>query len=331
MKAAVFSSLHEHGQKLLESSLEVVYGGWAVSEPVLSPLPTDEEILVLAQDADAIIVPGELSAAVINACPHLKVIGVARGDPRGVDLDAATARGIAVVYAAGRNAVAVAELTLAFIIVLFRQLFLAQQFVANGRWRTWGDLFATTLLNGWELSGRTLGLIGLGYVGREVAKRARAFDMKLLVTDPYVSADEVAHFGGRKVDLPDLLTSADVVSIHCTVTDETRGLIGAKEIGKMKPGAYLVNTARAAVVDEEALLAALQCGRLAGAALDVYWAEPLPFDNPFIGLPNVLHTPHIGSGTIDVEPRTTEMIVRDVLAVLRGDRPIHLANPTILS
>lgn len=321
MKIVVLTDLHAAAKAQLEAAHTVVYGGWAITPPVVSPLPTDAEIIALAQAAEAIIVPGELSAEVMAACPRLKVVGVARGDPRGVDLAAAKARGIAVVYAAGRNAKAVAELTLAFVLMLLRQLAPAHAFVGDGHWRTWDDLFATSLIRGTELTGHVLGLVGFGYVGREVARRAGAFDMRVLVYDPYVSAEAIAACGAEQTGLAVLLKQADVVSIHCKVTDETRGLLGAEELAQMRPGAYLINTARAAIVDEAALLEALRSGHLAGAALDVFWEEPLPLDSPWRQFPNVLHTPHIGGATTDIERRTAELVVGDVLAVLNGASP----------
>jgi D-3-phosphoglycerate dehydrogenase len=330
MKAVVLVSLHPQVRTLLEETVQVAYGGWALSDPVVTALPGDAEILKLARDAHAIIVPGELSRAVIEGCPELRVIGVARGDPRGVDLVAATARGIPVVFAAGRNAKAVAEVTLGFVVMLLRQLVPAHNFVGEGRWRTWDDLFATTLVAGTEMNQRTLGLVGFGFVGQEVTRRALAFDLRVLVYDPYLPAQTIYDQGAVSVDLDELMSGSDIVSIHCKVTDETRCMIGRREIGLMKPGSYFINTARASIVDEAALLDGLMTGQLAGVALDVYWSEPLSADSPWLKLPNVIHTPHIGGATTDLEMRTSAMVVQDILAVLRGDRPRFIANPTVL-
>lgn len=321
MKALVLAPLDTVGRKILEAKLEVEYAGWALGDPVVTPQPTDEEIVALARGAEAIIVPGELSTSVIEKCPNLSVIGVARGDPRGVDLSFAEAKGIAVVYAAGRNAAAVADLTLAFVLMLFRQLIDAHNFVREKRWRTWDDLFATPLIDTIELSGRVIGLVGFGYVGKEVARRARAFDMRIVVYDPYVEAKAIRKLDAEKIGLQALMAEADVVSIHVKLSDETRGLIGAEELERMRSEAFLINTARAAVVDRNALYDALKEGRIAGAALDVYWDEPLSLDSPFIGLPNVIHTPHIGGATREVEVRTAEMVARDVIAALEGGTP----------
>jgi len=330
MKVAVIAPMHERGRKILETSYQVEYGGWAVHEPVVTPLPSDEDIVRLAHDAQGIIVPGEFSAELMKACPGLKVIGAARGDPRGVDLEEATKRGIAVVYAAGRNATAVAELTMAFAIMLTRQLVQAHRFVQDRAWGTWDDLFATPLIEGRELTNRKMGLVGFGYIGELVAQRAVGFGMQVLVYDPYVDRESIEGLGFAKMDLQDLMNESDIVSIHCKLTEETTGLIGAKELGWMKPGAYLINTARAAVVDERALYEALVSKRIAGAALDVYWQEPLPLDSPFLNLPNVIHTPHIGGATVEVEAYTAEIVAQDVDAVLSGKRPKRIANPEVL-
>jgi phosphoglycerate dehydrogenase-like enzyme len=330
MRAVVLASFDKKAKALLEDSISVDYAGWAISDPVVTPLPEDEEIISLASNAEAIIVPGELSREVIEACQRLRVIGVHRGDPRGVDIEAANERSIPVVYAAGRNAESVADLTLAFVLILLRQMFNAHRFVGEKRWSTWDDLFATPLINGLELARKTIGLIGFGYIGQEVVRRAKAFDMRVLVYDPYLDDDHVKHHGAKKVELRELMSESDIVSIHCKLSEETRGMIGERELGWMKPGGFLINTARAAVVDEQAFIDALTSGQLAGAALDVYWEEPLASDSRLLELPNLIHTPHIGGATIEVEPRTSEMVARDVLAVLRGETPERIANPEVL-
>jgi D-3-phosphoglycerate dehydrogenase len=331
MKVVVIAPMHERGRNILERAYQVEYGGWAVHEPVVNPLPADEEIIELAHDAQAIIVPGEFSTQLMEGCPQLKVIGVARGDPRGVDLEEATRRGIPVVYAAGRNASAVAELTIAFAIMLTRQLVQAHRFVQDRGWRTWDDLFATTLIEGLELAQRKIGLVGLGYIGELVAARAKVFDMQVLVYDPYVDLERIEDLGLVKSDLKELMTESDIVSIHCKLTDETTGLIGEEELGWMKPNSYLINTARAAVVDKDALYQAIVTKKLAGVALDVYWEEPLPLDSAFLNLPNVIHTPHIGGATMEVEAHTAMIVAQDVDAVLSGNLPERIANPEVFN
>jgi D-3-phosphoglycerate dehydrogenase / 2-oxoglutarate reductase len=330
MKATVFSPLHPTGRSILESQCEVVYFGWAVHEPVTTPLPSDDEIISTSQEAEIIITPGELSAYVMENCPKLKLVGVGRGDPRGVDLKAATRLGIKVVYSAGRNAGAVAEVTLGFIIMLLRKLIPSQKFVEEKHWKTWDDLFATPLISAIEMQGKTLGLIGFGLIGKEVSLRALPFGMHVLVYDPYIDLQESSTYGVQRVSLDEVLSLADIVSIHCKLTDETRGLIGTRELDLMKSTAYLINTARASVVDRQALLDALRTRRIAGVALDVYWEEPLKLDDELIGMENVIHTPHIAGATSEMELRTTEILLRQVQAVLDGNKPEFLANPEVI-
>ena len=178
------------------------------------------------------------------------------------------------------------------------------------------------------MAGRTVGLVGLGAVGQEVARRLVAFAMTVLAHDPPVAADRgnPLRLPPEFVSLAELLQRSDFVSIHTPLTVETRGLIGARELGLMKPSAYLVNTARAAIVDEEALLAALRERRIAGAGLDVYNVEPLPPNSPWLRLDNVVLTPHIGGATSDVVRHQSHMIVADIERWLRGERPLNLVN-----
>ncbi len=318
MKAAVFSPLESEARRNLESFLEVSYFGWAVQEPVVNPLPEDDEIIAHCRDAVVVITPGELSRQVLASCPKLKVIGVARGDARGVDADYARKQGIRIVDAAGRNAVAVAELTIGMIISLSRRLPWANRFVHGGEFTSWDALFATDLIQGLELAGKQLGLIGLGIIGHEVARRALAFEMSVTGYDPFVSKEEMEDLGVQSLALEELLSSSDVVSIHCKLSVETEGLLAEKELALLKPQAMLVNTARAGIIDQEAFLDVIKEGRIGGAALDVYWQEPLPADSPLFDFPQLLLTPHIGGSTAEVEQRTSDLVVSRVLEALKG-------------
>jgi len=329
VKVLLLAEFDSSARRLLESEWDVREAGWAVTDSVITALPSDDEILALASDVAAIIVPGELSTRVMAGCPELRVIGCCRGDPRGIDLEFASRRGIAVVYAPARNAASVADLTLAFILCLARQLLQADAFVRGGYWTSWDALFRTTLTNGLELEGQRLGLVGCGAVGSQVARRANAFGMRVQGYDPYCSSEQLALLGIEKASLDDVLRESDFVSIHCKLSAETTGLIGAEQLAQMKPTAYLINTARAAIVDKAALYSALVQKKIAGAALDVFWQEPPLLGRPFLDIPEVVLTPHIGGATVAVEPRTARMIVQGVMAVLRGERPDHLANPEV--
>jgi D-3-phosphoglycerate dehydrogenase len=328
MKAAVFCPLEKHGRILLQDRMDVEYFGWAVKQPVTTPLPDDDEIIAHARDAQVIITPGELSNQVIQNCPQLKIIAIGRGDPRGVDLAEATRHGIQVVYAAGRNASAVVEMTVAFIIMLLRKLLPAHQFVEEHRWKTWDNLFQTDFFNGEELQGKVLGLVGFGIIGKEVARRICQFGMQVVYYDPYQALDDAFAIEGevKKVELDQLLKQADVISIHCKLTPETTGLLGQREFGLMKNGAYLINTGRAAIVDRQAFLEAMRSEKLTGAALDVYWQEPLAVDDPIIDIKGIIHTPHIGGATAQMDLHTTEIIMDEIIRILDGREPRYPAN-----
>ena len=184
---------------------------------------------------------------------------------------------------------------------------------------------------GWELEGKTVGIIGLGGVGFRVAKRLKfGFDAKILIYDPYVDEKKIKEVDGKRVDLETLLKESDLVSLHAKVTGENVGMIGEKEIKLMKPTAYFFNTARAALVDEDALFEALKEKRIAGAGLDVFGSEPVDSDNRFLVLDNVTVTPHVGGSTFDAEIRQSLMIAEDIEKYLNKKKPKFLKNPEIL-
>lgn len=182
---------------------------------------------------------------------------------------------------------------------------------------------------GFELSGRTVGLIGFGQIGYEVAKRLRAFNVDILVLDPYTDLNKVKEVRGKFVELDELLKNSDIITIHCPSTDETRGMLGAEEFAKMKKTAILINTARASVVDEYALRDALKNGTIAGAGLDVFSMEPVDSDNEFLELDNVTVMPHMGGNTIDTLERQTRIIVDNVLAFAMGEKLMNVLNPEV--
>jgi autoinducer 2 (AI-2) kinase len=258
------------------------------------------------------------------------MIGCCRGDPVNVDLALATEKGIPVFHAPGRNADAVADLTLGFMLMLVRHIPAIEATYRSGRAgkveQASDFLELYKRFTGNELGGLTVGLVGLGAVGREVAARLVPFKTRVLAHDPYVTAPPP---GVTLVALDDLLGQADVVSMHAPVTPETSGLLSRQRLARMKPTAYFVNTARAALTDEDALFEMLRTGRLAGAALDVLANEPLQPDDRFLALDNVIVTPHIGGATVDVTRHQSDIIVDAIERHLRGERARWIANPAV--
>ncbi len=250
--------------------------------------------------------------ALIERLPDLRIIAQTGNHVYHIDLAAAEARGITVAKASGGYSIGAAELTIALMLALVRRIPEQDREVKAGRWRT-----PTTQV----LSGKTLGIVGLGYVGRHVARIARAFDMRVLAWGRRLTDAAAAEAGVERAELDALLGAADVVSVHATLAPETRGLIDARRLALMKPGAWLVNTARGPIVDEAALVEALAARRIAGAGLDVFDTEPLPAGHALAALPNVVLTPHLGWPTDQAYARFAEAAADALLAHLDG-RPV---------
>ncbi|TMA45394.1 MAG: 3-phosphoglycerate dehydrogenase, partial [Deltaproteobacteria bacterium] len=280
--------------------------------------------------ADVLIVEADLvHAEVLNGC-RLRMIGCCRGDPVNVDLELATAKGVPVFHAPGRNADAVADLTLAFMLMLARRLPAIQEAFRGGdvRLESAADFLALyTSFTGFELGGLTIGLVGLGAVGREVARRLLAFRARVIAADPHPA--EVPP-GVALVELDDLLREADIVSLHAPLMLETHGLLSRGRLALLKPSAFFINTARAHLADEDALYEMLRDGRLAGAALDVLSDEPLRPGHRFLALPSAVVTPHVGGATVDVVRHQSAIVVDAIERYLRGERPRWIANPAVL-
>jgi phosphoglycerate dehydrogenase-like enzyme len=330
MRALITASFDTGAKARLARHMEIVHEDWKARQAIYFD---GAEFAKRIRDvgADVLIVEADLvHAEVLEAC-QLVMIGCCRGEPVNIDLEMATRKGVPVFHTPGRNADAVADLTLAFILMLARHLgSVADTFRGPGnRFENAGDyLEMYTRFTGVELGGRTVGLVGLGAVGREVAARLLAFKARVLGFDPYVR--EIPHGVTRCDDIGQLLAASDFVSLHAPVTPETQNLLSRERLQAMKPGAYFVNTARAALTDEDALYDLLRTGRLAGAALDVLAQEPLQPDNRFLALPNVIVTPHIGGATVDVTRHQSEIVVDSIERYLRGEPPRSIANPAVL-
>jgi D-3-phosphoglycerate dehydrogenase len=253
--------------------------------------------------------------------PRLRLVSILGTGTDNVDLDAATRRRIVVTNTPGVGAVSVAELALGLILAVARAIPLSDARLRQGAWQH---------VEGPELFGKTLGLLGLGAIGARLAELGRCLGMSVVAWSWRLDQDRAARLGVRLVERDDVFRLADVVSVHLRNTPEARGFLGARELGLMKRSAILINTARAAIVDQDALVEALRAGRIAGAGLDVYLEEPLPLEaNPFVGLSNVVLTPHVGAVTTEASARSRAMPVDNILAFLDG-RPQHVVNPAAL-
>ena len=296
----------------------------AIALDALTPLSADprfnltvktglkgDELRDAIAGADAVLVRSatKITRDSLSRADRLKVIGRAGVGVDTIDVDAATERRIPVLTAPAGNTVSAAELTMALLLALARRVPAADRSMRAGEWDR-------KSFNGVELYGKTLGLVGAGRIGGEVAIRARAFGMRVMVFDPFLNPDRATALGVETAELDEILERADVLSVHVPLTDETHGLIGEAQLAKLKPTAFVLNVARGGVVDEDALLKALQSKRLAGAALDVYSSEPLPADHPFRTLPNVVLTPHLGASTAEAQQNVAIEIAEAVRAAL---------------
>ena len=252
---------------------------------------------------------------------RLKVVGRAGVGVDNIDVDEATVRKIVVVNAPTASTVSVAELAIGHMISLLRHLPEADRSVKAGKWEK-------SKFEGRELFGKTLGLLGSGRIGAEVAKRAQAFGMPVIAHDPYLPKGAASAAGIRLVDKDALFRDADVLSSHAALTPETRGLVGAPELAKMRPNAILVNCARGEIVDERALAEALRAKKISGAAIDVFATEP-PSGSPLLEAPNVVFTPHLGASTSEGQSRAGAIVADQVLKVLAGKRPEFVVNPKV--
>ena len=283
--------------------------------------PAYETIMRHVRDADGLIclLTDRIDAALIDFAPRLRVISNYAVGYDNIDVDAATARGIPVGNTPGVLTETTADLAFALILASARRIVEADAFVRHGKWRTWDP----GLLLGHDVHGATLGIVGYGKIGRAVARRAAGFDMRVLFT----SRSPVADAGGTQVAFDELLRESDIVSLHVPATGDTAAMIGERELRMMKRSAVLVNTARGTIVDQPALVRALQEGWIAGAGLDVTAIEPITFDDPLLLAPNVTLLPHIGSASHATRALMATMAVENCLAGLRGQPLPHCVNP----
>lgn len=277
-------------------------------------------------EVDAVILcADELDEELIAAAPRLKIIARYGVGYDNVDVGAATSRRIFVTYTPGVLSDAVADLTFALILALSRRMIEADGYVKSGEWSQ-----GTRLPLGVDLARKTLGIIGLGRIGTKVAARAKAFNMNIVYNDIVRKRFAEEKYGVKRVTLKELLKRSDYVSLHVPLTEKTRGLIGKSELALMKGSAFLINTSRGPVLDQQALYEALKEKRIAGAGIDVYEKEPIASDQPLLKLSNVILTPHIGSATVETRLAMALMAVEDVIRVLTGKDPINAVNSELL-
>ena len=302
-KILLTDGLEQNGQTILRAAAQV---------EDREGIPA-EELQAILGEYDALIVRGrtKVTRSLLGSTARLKVVGRSGVGVDNIDLTAAREFGIAVVNAPVSTSLAVAELAVGMLLALARRIPYADRTIKAGVW-------AKKELSGIELNGKTLGVIGVGNIGAAVAVRAGALGMDVIGYDPLLPAEEIARRGARPVGIDDLYASADFITIHIPLTAGSRGWINAAVLAQMKPGVQMVCTARGGIIDEEALLAALNSGHVAGAALDVFSQEP-PGLTDLVSHPNVIATPHIGAQTEEAQARAAVDIACEVLAVLRGE------------
>ena len=283
---------------------------------------TPEQVVATAAGARVLVTHvAPVSRGVLRDLPDLEMIAVARGGPVNVDVAAVRERGIRLVNTPGRNASAVAEFTIGAIIAETRNIARGHAALMRGTWR--GELYRADVQRK-ELSAMTVGIVGYSAIGTRVAALLRGFGSRILVTDPYTElTHEDARYGAKKVALHELLAQADVVTLHARLTDETRGMIDADALARMKPGAVLVNTARGPMVDERALHDALARGHLSGAVLDTYDVEPLPAGSPLLEHDSLTVTPHIAGASTTTVKVAADMVAREVQRHLASEPAIN--------
>jgi glyoxylate reductase len=294
--------------------------------------PSYEELVARVAVADGVVclLTDRIDAALIAASPRLRVISNVAVGYDNIDVAAATARGIPVGNTPGVLTETTADLAFALMLAVARRVVEAERFLRDGHWRTWDP----SMMLGRDVHGAMLGIVGYGKIGQAVARRAAGFGMRVLYAGrpdafPQGKGNLDRDDAPIGVDLGTLLRESDFVSLHVPLTDETRAMIGERELRAMKPTAYLINTARGGVVDQAALVRALREGWIAGAGLDVQAVEPIPPGDPLLDAPNVVLLPHIGSASHAARERMASMAVENCIAGLRGERLPHCVNPSV--
>ncbi|MFZ5825882.1 MAG: 2-hydroxyacid dehydrogenase [Bacillota bacterium] len=316
-------------RKLPQAAVDIVaaacdYRMWESEE---QPVPRDVLIREL-QEADGalVLLTDRIDPELMDAAPRCKVYANMAVGYDNVQVPEATKRGVLITNTPGVLTETTADLAFALVMASARRLYEGQRLIVEDRWKTWSPMFMT----GQDIYGATLGIIGAGRIGSAVARRAKGFDMKILYHNRQPSQELEAEVGAEYCGLDDLLRRSDFVVVLVPLTPETRGLIGARELGLMKPTAILVNAARGPIVDEQALYEALVQKKIWAAGLDVFDKEPISSDHPLLSLPNVTAVPHIGSASIATRTRMATLAAENLVAAVTGRRPPAPVNPEVL-
>ncbi|MEX2245944.1 MAG: NAD(P)-dependent oxidoreductase [Dehalococcoidia bacterium] len=323
MRALILAPFSDRGLDRLRRLGDVTYESWLDTNRLQDPAELGARLA--ADRIDVLIVEADFLFEEVFAAGTLRLAGVCRNALNHVDLPAAKKHRVAVTHAPGRNTNAVAEMTLGLMIALARRIPQAHAMVAAGEWRD--PTAGYRRFRGREITGATVGVVGFGRIGREVARKCLALGARVLAHDPLVPERHMLALGVRPATLPQLARAADFVTLHVSPAQSTRRMVDAAFLTRMKPGAMLVNTSAGDVVDPAALVEALELGRLAGAALDVFEGHPLPASSPLRVAPNLILTPHIAGATGETVDRQSRMMVGEVERLLAG-RPLrHAVNP----
>ncbi|MDO4548633.1 MAG: 2-hydroxyacid dehydrogenase [Clostridia bacterium] len=340
LKVVCTAQITEEYRNKLDARFDMKYTGWAVKDGWIL---NEEECVEAFRDADILIVGVDhVTREVLDKCPNVKMISCPRGNPVNIDVKAAAERGIPVSFTPGRNANSVAEFLLGAVIGFTRYIPLSYHEVRNGRFLApasrdiyrvpekddivWG--FAMTppetpfmAYYGYELYRRRFGMIGYGAVGRRLNRFLQALEMEVVIYDPYLDPAVAEADGVKMLSMDEVISTSEFVSLHCKVTPETKGMFGKREFELMRPDAVFINTARGVIVDQKALIDALEQKKIRGAVIDVFWQEPMPANHPLLKMDNVVMTPHIAGASNDVARHQSVMVYEDIEAFVEG-RPL---------
>jgi len=329
-KALVTAAYSEEGLAFLREHYDVEYHNWMEQGRAFS----EDELLDMVEDKELIIVEVcDLHKKVVDKAKNVKIVGCCRGlrgDDNTLDVPALTERKIPVLFAPGRNLNAVAEYTIMLTLAAMKKAKASTKWLNANNWKSWLDFYITFRTA--ELQGKRVGILGFGNIGKRVAKLFNAFEADVVAYDPFITDEKVYEERNVKmVDLETLLKTSDVITLHMNVSDDSKGFIGKDELAMMKDGAFLINSARAVLVDHDALLDAIKNKKLGGVAMDVFYSEPATTENePLLAFDNVFATPHMAGTTNDVIVNHSRMINDGIKALQNNEKPAFVLNPEVL-